>query len=192
MTEKRTEEEIEKWEKKAKEGMLFNNSELRGFTSEIRFLFSGMGSDLKEMGITTSSNYADSGKIIFDENAFKAALEENPEKVSDVFAGYTNEKGEFVNGLMDNVKTVFDKYAATDKATKGIFVQMAGATESPLSMLQNTLQKQLDGFEDTIKTLQDKLEEEAERYYNKFSRLEVYINNMNTQSSWLAQQTGGY
>lgn len=189
-----TEEEIEKWEKKAKEGVLFNNSELRGFTNEIRFLFSGSGmmNDLSKMGITTSSDYADAGKIIFDEEKFKAALEEDPEKVSKVFAGYTDEDGEFVNGLMDNVKTVFDKYAATDKATKGIFVQMAGAPESSLSMLTNTLQKQLDGFEDTIKTLQDKLEEEAERYYNKFSRLEVYINNMNSQSSWLAQQTGGY
>ncbi len=189
-----TEEEIEKWETKAKEGILFNNGELRSFTSEIRFLFSGsgLGNSLAKMGITTSNEYSDAGKIKFDEDAFKAALEEDPEAVSKVFAGYIDEEGNTVNGLMDNVKTVFDKYAATDRATKGIFVQIAGAPESSLSMLTNTLQKQLDEYEDTIKTLQSKLEEEAERYYQKFSSLEVYINNMNTQSGWLSQQFGGY
>ena len=84
--------------------------------------------------------------------------------------------------------SVFDKYSAVDSAVKGIFVQQAGATESPLSMLNNNIQKQMDSYDDMIKTLQDKLEDEAERYYKQFSNMEVYINNMNSQSNWLAQQ----
>ena len=197
--EEMSEDEIKKWEEKAKAGMLFNNSELRAFTGEIRFLFSktaDMVNDLKEMGITTATSYSGAGKVQFDENAFKAALEKDPEKVKDMFTAaeesYTDDNGNKVvtktGGLMTGIKNVFDKYSATDSATKGIFVQMAGATESPLSMLNNNIQKQMDSYDDMIEKLKDKLEDEAERYYKQFSNMEVYINNMNSQSSWLAQQ----
>ena len=94
-------------------------------------------------------------------------------------------------GVMTNIKTIFDKYAGTEGATKGLFVQQAGAKESPLSMLDNVLQKQMDSYDDLIDSLNDKLEDEIEKYYNKFSKLETYISNMNSQSSWLSQQFGG-
>lgn len=197
--EEMSEDEIKKWEEKAQKGMLFNNTELRAFTGEVRFLFSktaDMVNDLKEMGITTATSYSGAGKVNFDENAFKAALESNPEKVKDMFTALeestTDENGNKVvtkqGGLMSSIKTVFDKYSATDTATKGVFVQLAGATESPLSMLNNSIQKQMDSYDDMIEKLQDKLEDEAERYYRQFSNMEVYINNMNSQSSWLSQQ----
>ena len=197
--EEMSEDEIKKWEEKAKAGMLFNNSELRSFTTDTRFLFSKsaeMIAALEDMGITTANSYSGAGKVNFDENKFKAALESNPEKVKEMFTAaeesYVDEKGNKVvtkqGGLMTGIKSVFDKYSAVDSAVKGIFVQQAGATESPLSMLNNNIQKQMDSYDDMIKTLQDKLEDEAERYYKQFSNMEVYINNMNSQSNWLAQQ----
>lgn len=198
--EEMSDSEIENWETKAKAGMLFNDSDLRNFTSEIRFLFEGdaqMIQSLEDMGITSASSYSDHGKIIFDEEKFKSALETNLDGVKEMFTATeqtkVDENGNTVvvksGGIMNQIKDVFDKYAAIDTATKGIFVQMAGATESPLSMLDNFLQDQLDSLADRIETLQDKLEDEAERYYEKFSNLEVYINNMNSQSSWLYSET---
>lgn len=198
--EEMSDSEIENWETKAKAGMLFNDSDLRNFTSEIRFLFEGdaqMIQSLEDMGITSASSYSDHGKIIFDEEKFKSALETNLDGVKEMFTATeqtkVDENGKTVvvksGGIMNQIKDVFDKYAAIDTATKGIFVQMAGATESPLSMLDNFLQDQLDSLADRIETLQDKLEDEAERYYEKFSNLEVYINNMNSQSSWLYSET---
>lgn len=53
------------------------------------------------------------------------------------------------------------------------------------------MQKQMDSYDDLIDSLNDKLEDEIEKYYNKFSKLETYISNMNSQSSWLSQQFGG-
>lgn len=200
--EEMSDTEIENWEAKAKAGILFNDSDMRSFTSEIRFLFEGDSQTIQlldSMGITSASSYSEHGKIIFDEEKFKSALETNLDDVVEIFtAERVTEKDANGNtvvvksgGIMNQMKEVFDKYSAVDTATKGIFVQMAGATESPLSMLDNFLQDQLDTYADRIETLQDKLEDEIERYYNKFSSLEVYMNNMNSQSSWLYSEMSG-
>lgn len=196
--EEMTEDQIKAWEEKAKAGMLFNDSDLRGFTSSIRFLFSGDSETTKllsDMGIETSTNYSDHGKIKFDESKFKAALESNPEAISDLFTrtGETtvDENGNTVTknvGIMNQVKTVFDKYASTTGATKGIFVQKAGATESPLSLLDNYILDQMNDIDEEIEKLQDKLEMETERYYKQFTSLETFISQMNSQSSWLSSQ----
>lgn len=196
--EEMTEDQIKAWEEKAKAGMLFNDSDLRGFTSSIRFLFSGDSETTKllsDMGIETSTNYSDHGKIKFDESKFKAALETNPDIISDLFTrtGETtvDENGNTVTknvGIMNQVKTVFDKYASTTGATKGIFVQKAGATESPLSLLDNYILDQMNDIDEEIEKLQDKLEMETERYYKQFTSLETFISQMNSQSSWLSSQ----
>lgn len=196
--EEMTEDQIKAWEEKAKAGMLFNDSDLRNFTSSIRFIFSGDNETIKllsDMGIETSSNFSDHGKINFDEAKFKAALEENPEVISDLFTrtGETtvDSEGNTVTknvGLMNQIKTVFDKYASTTGSTKGIFVQMAGATESPLSMLDNFILDQMNDIDDEIEKLKDKLETETERYYKQFTSLETFISQMNSQSSWLSSQ----
>ena len=189
--EEMTEDQIKEWEKKAKEGMLFNSSELRSFTSEIRFIFSSDSKTietLENMGITVSSTYSDHGKISFDEEKFKAFLEQDSDTVAELFAGTAETSANGQDGIMTKIYDVFDKYAATSGATKGVFVEKAGAVESPLSMLQNTLQKEMDSIDDYIETLQSKLEDETERYYQKFTSLETYIQQMNSQSSWLTQQ----
>lgn len=196
--EEMTEDQIKAWEEKAKAGMLFNDSDLRSFTSSIRFIFSGDSETMKllsDMGIETSTNYSDHGKIKFDESKFKAALETNPDIISDLFTrtGETtvDENGNTVTknvGIMNQVKTVFDKYASTTGATKGIFVQKAGATESPLSLLDNYILDQMNDIDEEIEKLQDKLEMETERYYKQFTSLETFISQMNSQSSWLSSQ----
>ena len=200
--EEMTEDQIKAWEEKAKAGMLFNDSDLRSFTSSIRFLFSGDSNTiqtLSDMGITTSSSYADHGKITFDETKFRAALEADPQSVSDVFtrteSTTVDSNGNTVTiqgGIMNNIKEVFDKYASTTGAVKGVFVQLAGATESPLSMLNNSILNQMNSIDREIERLQEKLEAETERYYSQFTTLETYISQMNSQSSWLSSQFSSY
>ncbi len=197
--EEMTEDQIKAWEEKAKAGMLFNDSDLKSFTSSIRFIFSSDSESIKlleDMGITTSSTYSDHGKLTFDETKFRAALASDPESVSDIFTRTeettVGSDGTTVvtqkAGIMNQIKDVFDKYAGTSGAVKGVFVQIAGATESPLSMLDNSLLDQMNDIDDEIDKLQDKLETETERYYSQFTSLETFISQMNSQSSWLSSQ----
>lgn len=194
-----TEKEIEKWETEAKKGMLFNDMDLRDFTDSIRFIFSGSSqqiSALEQIGITTSTNRTDNGKVILDENKFKAALEDRPDDVAKLFAEDMQESatGVGVNtatgGVMAKIKNVFDKFAGTEGATKGIFIEKAGSEYSPLSVLQNSILKKMDDIDVIVKDLKRRLKTETDRYYRQFTKLETTISQLNSQSSWLTQQTG--
>jgi flagellar hook-associated protein 2 len=88
------------------------------------------------------------------------------------------------------MKTITDKYASTTGATKGILVETAGNSASPLSLLSNSIQTQIDEIDDNVSTLQDKLSDEQTRYQSQFTQLEELIQQLNTQSSWLTSSTG--
>lgn len=198
-----TEKQIETWEEKAKAGMLFNDSSLRGFTDEIRFIFSSSTENialLKDIGLTTSTTRTDNGKVVLDENALKAALEQRPDDVKKLFCDPMKkvlnpstgkmESDPTSGGLMAKIKNTFDKYASTEGYVKGIFVEKAGTPYSVSSILSNSIQKEMDDIDDIVESLKDRLEMEEDRYYRQFTNLEKVIGQMNSQSSWLSQQFG--
>ena len=188
--EEMSESQIEKWEEKAKEGLLFSDSDLTSLASEMRSIFkstlNSLGieyTEIEKIGITPSSTWSDNGKLVIDEEKLESALETNPESVSKLFAGDGTS-----NGLMTNIKNVFDQYAKKEGASKGILVDKAGSSLAPLSLLTNTIYKQLEDMDKRLKSLQAYLTTEQDRYISKFASLETVIAQMNSQSSWLSQQ----
>ena len=64
--EELSESEIEAWEEKAKEGLLFNDNDLKGLSNSLRFVLSPADqAALKKIGLTTSSTTSDNGKLSF-------------------------------------------------------------------------------------------------------------------------------
>lgn len=191
--EEMSDEEIELWEEKAKAGMLFNDSDIRMLSNELRSVFSNTDiKALEDMGITISSDYTENGKISFDESKFRAALEQDPESVQKIFAGEKTEgDSTSFNGIVTNMTEIYKKYASTTGATKGLLVERAGNESAPLSLTDNTLLSEMDDIDDIIETLNDRLQSERERYNKQFTNLEILISQMNSQSSWLSQQFGG-
>ncbi|WP_097004743.1 flagellar filament capping protein FliD [Lacrimispora amygdalina] len=184
-----TEDQIKKWEEKAKAGMLFNDSDLRALSDSMRFIFDSGSADkasLASFGITTSSNYGDAGKLVFDETKFKAALETKAADVQKLFTKkedtLTGDKG----GVMARLTAITDKYASTTGATKGILIERAGSVYAPTSILQNSLQKSMDSIDTIIEGLNRQLKSETDRYIKQFTNLETMISQMNSQSSWLS------
>ena len=192
-----SEDEIKLYEEKAKQGLLFGDSDLRTLSSDLRFIISGgIAQELESMGISTSSTYSDNGKITFDESKFRAALESDPERVQELFTGSAipNQSGNSVSkGIATNLKEVMDKYANTMGAwdSKGILVRKAGTESSPLSLTENYMYKQIAEYNKQISKLQSLLETERDRYIQQFTSLETLISQMNSQSSYLSQ-IGGY
>lgn len=189
-----SESEIKAWNEKAKAGLLFNDSDVRGLADGLRSMISQDAAVMKKMGITVSTSYADNGKLVFDEEAFKSALETDPEAVLDAFTRpeSTNDDGKTVDkgGLMVRLQTLVNKYASTTGATKGILIERAGSQYAPTSILTNSMQKQMDEIDDEIDRLMDKLEMEQDRYISQFTTLETLISQMNSQSSWLSNAFG--
>lgn len=185
-----SESQIEKWEKEAKKGLLFNDTDVRGYADALRFSIPpSMRAQFDEMGITVSTDYADNGKLVFNETKFKAALEKDPDAVYRAFTAEEekDKDGTIVQeaGLMTKMKTVMDRYSSMTGVPKGILVERAGSVYAPTTVLQNSMQKQMDDIDDNIDSLGDKLKTEQDRYISQFTRLETMISQMNSQSSYL-------
>lgn len=195
-----SEKQIEEYEAKAKEGLLFGDRDLGGLSNGLRFIFSN--SRLSEIGINVSTSYSDKGKITLDETKLRSMLESDPDAVASAFADpltYTTDASgnttssvdTSASGAMAVLKVQLDKYAATTGATKGILIEKAGSQYSPVALLQNSIQEQIDSVDDMIDRLTDKLNDQIDYYTSKFSKLEVLIAQMNSQSSYLAGLGGG-
>lgn len=191
--EELTDEQIEKWEAKAKEGILFADFDLRSLADSLRFIFdsgSEEKSKLASYGISTSTDYGENGKLVFDETKFRAALESNAEDLKELFTKPANNDTGEKGGFMAHLTAITEKYASTTGATKGILIERAGSTYAPTSILSNHLKKSIDSIDDYIERLEDQLKMEQDRYISQFTNLETLISQMNSQSSWLSSSFG--
>lgn len=192
-----TEDEVKKWEEKAKEGILFGDSTLSQLASSMRFAFSfvvgGQGTG-KSIGISTSSSYADNGKIVIDENKLKSALANDPEKVRNIFTASAEEAPTvgaqgFSGGFATRVKSIFESYATLTGSYKGKLVSIAGLKNNNTTN-DNLITRNQRTLEDKINRLETLLSKSRDRYQKRFTTLERYISKMNSQSSWLAANMG--
>ncbi len=185
-----SESEITAWEKKAKEGLLFGDSDISSLANDLRFVFMKTGSEsnqLADIGITVSSSWSDNGKITLDETKLKNALQDDPERVKELFTEDLEDNNLMTGGVMSRMKAITEKYAATVGATKGKLIEKAGNVKSPSSMLKNNLLTQMNDIDKVITKYENKLKTERTRYQNQFTRLEVAMQKMNSQSGWLNQ-----
>lgn len=191
-----TEAEIERWEKKAKQGLLFNDGTMRDLSSSLQsFLTDLIGSgisydDLEEMGISVSSNYMDGGKIEFNETKFKQAMSTEPDKVAKVFTGEgTSSKG-LAQSMQDRMTPYATRYGTRNGGSYGRLVEEAGSPKVPMSVMDNYIYREIESIQDMIATLQERLSSEEDRYIKQFTSMETMINKLNTQSGYLSQLQG--
>jgi flagellar hook-associated protein 2 len=184
-----TEKQIELWEEKARSGMLRGDSILSSALSQMRMnvytkveganIPSGF-SQLAQLGISTSSNYLDGGKLIIDETKLREKIKENPEAVYQLFnQDSTNqaEKG-IARRLRDTIKATIGKIE--QKAGKTIWTNQQFAIGRDLIEIND----QIDRFEDRLKQIED-------RYYRQFTAMEEAIQRANQQSMYLMNAFGG-
>ncbi len=189
-----SESAIQNYEAKAKQGILFGDSNLRSLYENLRSVFQPTGSDsalLSKIGISVSFSSSDNAtSITLDENKLREALANDPDEVEELFTR-TGESGVSTNGIMQGMKTQLNRYAGLTGSTKGILIQQAGTPLNSLSLLDNQWQKEIDNIGTQIEKWQDKLSSQVDRYTSMFTRLELLINQMNSQSSTLAGMLGG-
>ena len=183
---------IKNYEEKAKTGILFMDSDLSSLYNALRSAITpggADGEDLRSIGLNTS--YSDGlTTITLDEKALREALETDPDKVQEIFTKSTS-TGSSTDGLMAKLQSITDKYASTTGSTKGILIEKAGSKYSPTSELKNTMLDKMENVEEQIAKWQDKLSNQVDYYTNKFTQLEMLINQMNSQSSALSGLMGG-
>ena len=186
------ENSIKNWENKAKEGILYNSSALKDLDNATQGIFSSMMmngvsyDDLEKIGISFSDDYTAGGKIVFDEEKFKTAMDSDPEKVSGLFTGTHG----IVNTIDSTLSTYATRYASKNGNSYGVLIEEAGSEKLSLTLTNNSIYKELKDMQETITNLQSQLSTEQDRYISQFTQMERLINQMNSQSSYLSQLGG--
>jgi flagellar hook-associated protein 2 len=162
---------------------------------------------LKSIGIDTSSDYTERGKLIIDETKLRNAITNNPDQVQAIFSktstsvpsysatlsaadrntryreeGIANRLSDIIQ---DNIRTTRDS-----GGKKGILIEKAGLIGDSTELL-NLIDKDIRSNNDAINDLIIRLNKKETAYYRKFTALEEYVSQMNAQSAWLAQQFSG-
>lgn len=202
------EDEIKKWEEKAKEGIIKGDPYIERMMRELRNVFfnevKGCSTSIQAIGINTTKNYLDGGKLSIDEEKLKKALTENPEKVIQLFTQRSNksynpdatseEREERYNneGIFNRIEDIFKDYARTSPnkyGQRGMLIDKAGL-EGTSTELNNELSKKIRDKDKIIYDQNKKLAQRENRLYIQFAQLEKAMNSLNSQQSWFLQQMG--
>ena len=170
--EEMSEEEIEKWEEKAKSGMLRNDSYISSLLTTLRSAFyttvEGTGMKLADIGLTTGT-YSDGAKITVNEDKLLSALKEDPEAV----------------------KSMFVQTSSTDEfGEQGLVVRLSSAmlsyTQQTTDIALDNLEERITSSEDKEEALEDGRKQKEEALWKKFSSMEAALAQLNSLSSWLS------
>lgn len=187
--EQLTDKQMEQWEEKSRSGLLRNDPMLSRMHSSLRTLMSSgvEGSALKSLsaiGIGTTANYLASDLVI-NEEKLRQAIQENPEAVMELFtkqAGEGEDKNQ--NGI---ARRLYDEVNSTIRLVS----DRAGSSDSLSRVDNSTMGKNVTRIDKEISSWESRLKQIEERYWRQFTAMEKAINQMNSQSAWLAQQLGG-
>ncbi|WLR41486.1 flagellar filament capping protein FliD [Bacillus carboniphilus] len=178
-----TETQQEKWDELAKSGVIRNDSTLSNLLSQLRIdmytevkddVVSSQYNQLSELGITTTSNYLEGGKLKIDEDQLKEAIENDPQSIYNLFTASDDAYGN--QGIMQRVY---------DRLTNAysLLVDKAGTSLSVQSSY--TIGNSIVDVEDAIDTWEDRLETIEERYWSQFTAMEKAIQKANSQMEYL-------
>ncbi len=198
-----SDDEVTKWEEKAKSGVIRGSSELDTFITRLRNALvepvDGVGISLSSIGITSNS-YLDKGKLSIDETKLSEKLETNYDDIVNLFSqqsdqpyltGNSSERYK-ESGIGSRLNDIMNDYARTtrdDKGNKGILVNKAGVLNDS-SVLTNELTKKMLDYDTRISTLEDYLSDKETYYYNMFSAMETAMSKLQSQADSLVNMLG--
>ncbi|WP_068673072.1 flagellar hook-associated protein 2 [Oceanobacillus sp. Castelsardo] len=171
------EREIELWEEKAKSGILRGDSIITSTMTNLRQNWyqsvdtGGTYNVITQIGLTTTKDYLDGGKIEINEDKLREALQTDPDSVHKLFAGNGDGKG-IMDHIDDSLETL-----------KTQIHERAGRSSDTLS--NYTLGKRIKDIDNRMDVFQDRLQQIETRYWRQFTAMEKAISTMNNQSAML-------
>ena len=201
-----SEKEIELWEEKAKSGMLRREPALENMLREMRAALYDMVGDyhLTEIGIQTSKNYRDRGKLVLSDggSVLREAIASDPNKVAEIFSrcsdvsyspnltaeqraqryresGLAHRLSDILN---DNIRVTRD-----NDGRKGALLERAGI-EGDITQFNNYYDRQISDLNLKIDRVNEMLIRREEQYYRQFVAMEKALQQLYSQGDWLMMQ----
>ena len=188
--EEMSEEEITKWEEKAKQGILYNDSTVSGIMSQMRsVLYNSVTLDdgskfgIYNLGIKTSSEWSEHGKLEIDEDAFDKAFANNEDAIVKLFTDS--------DGVMSKLNKVLDSAVKSSGVAenRGSLIKKAGKANSSVTT-DSTIYKQMLKMQNRIKELQNRYNDKEEYWWKVFTNMEKSMSDLNSQTSYISSYLG--
>ena len=174
-------EQIEKWEEKAKAGLLYHDSTVRKIIDDMRNAvvqpIDGVGkyNSAYTIGISTTGV---KGQLTLDEDKLRAALAEDSDAVYNVFAKLEdgNEDDFNTSGIAQRLGDVLNEGNKAIKSKSG--TDLGLNDDSDLSTLLRELNTKMSNFKAMMNAFEDKL-------YKKYDAMEVSLSRLGTQLNYV-------
>jgi len=203
-----SESTVESYEKKAKTGLLRNDEILSSLLSNLRTALyesiDGVSGGIYSIGITTSSNLSDNGKLNIDETKLRDAIKADPDRVMNIFSKTSTtsfsrtmssderKKRNSEEGIANRFYDIFQDYISTYRDSgnnPGKLIAKAGKENTSWST-NNTLYDEILSYKKTIASMWESYYDKEDALYAKYASLETMMNNLNNQTNSLTAMLG--
>lgn len=179
------EEQITKWEEKAKKGLLYHDQTISRIILDMRSAISnpvngidGKYNSAYSLGIGTTGI---KGQLTFDESKLRAALAEDPDSVYKVFAKIDSKDEANGNGVAQRLGDVFTSATKKIKSKAGSSSDIT--EDSELNKLLRQLQTKMSNFKKMMNSFEDAL-------YKKYDKMESMLARLGTQMNYVMGSSG--
>ena len=171
-----TKDQVEKWNAKAKEGLLYRDNYVRSMIGDMRDAVinrvqsvPGRYSTLSSIGITSKNQ---SGHLQLDENKLKAAIAAEPDAVNRLIS-YDDENDDYGNsGVASRLYNKLNSRLKELERHSGVAADKTDLSE--LGKLIQNYEKQMSDFKQLMSSFESKL-------YKKYNAMEEAISRLSTQ-----------
>jgi len=194
--------DIENWEEQARIGLLHNNDILQGISTTLRAqLFQPVELDngttlfLHEIGISTTSNFRDGGRLEINEERLRGFLETRGEDVAELFtksasipfrAGFTDRERMAQQGISERINDILNNAVGTS----GSITLRAGIRGDALFETTSQMYRTMREQNDRIAEMRRQLERRENNLFAMFSRMEQAVTASNNQMAYIQAQLG--
>ena len=168
-----SEKQIADWEAIAKKGILKNDNGLQNLATSLRgALYESVrsaGLSPAEIGLTTGNYFTESGgQIVLNEDKLRAALEEDPDRVAEVFAGTDGNRG-----LLWRMNSIMETYVNRSQ---------------PETV--KSLEESIRRANEQMTKLQERMYAEEDKLYRQFAAMESALSKLQSQGDWMNAMLG--
>ncbi|PRR82840.1 flagellar filament capping protein FliD [Clostridium vincentii] len=194
-----SEDEITLWNAKVEKGQLTRDSDLSRIVNSLKSSMassvSGISSILEKIGITPVEDYQTpkNGTFTIDDSKLTTALEANPQEIMKLFiqvpeSDTLSDSEKFSQtGILYRMKDILNNEFVS--STNSPLINKAGIMGTA-SFTQSSLSKSISDYKSKITEMETALATREQAFYSKYAKLEVLMNNFNTQQSSLASMLG--
>ena len=176
-------EQVEKWNERAKSGLLYRDGYLRSIISDMRDAVTnrvgsapGRYNNLAAIGITSKDQ---SGHLKLDENKLRTAISAEPDAVNQIFSHTDDDDNYSDNGVATRLAERLGKRMESLKSHAGMTANKSDRSE--LGKLIENYEKQMSDFKQLMSSFENQL-------YKKYNAMEEAISKLSSQFGFFSRQ----